>query len=440
MTIVSPYLWQTPMVDAAVRSLEKDKFFILATPTGSGKTVVSLAAAKRLGWPHLVVAPKVSLTQWHRVAEAMGASSNLISVINPERISSPRGCEFYTREGKWRLPPGCLVTWDEPHRSCSGPKSHSTLALAELKAYARGLMAMSATVADSPLKLRSLGWWNGSHMYNDQSFYRWCRKHGCRDVDLGWGRGAAGRSAFKFTTSKRDAVKHMADIRQEFGTRFLSLKASDIPGFPSETISIKYLDLSKRDQDEINTAYEEMSERMKSIAQSSLSELGRMREQIEFVMALPLAELAANHIEDGNSTVTFFSFTEPRLRYEAKLRELGVGDIASVFGGQKDEARQAGVDAFQRNEIHAASIMIKAGGACLSLHDLLHERPRVSFLTPTYESDLFKQALGRIRRCEGTHATQYIVIAAATLQEKVAASLERKLGNIASLNESDLLP
>jgi hypothetical protein len=64
----------------------------------------------------------------------------------------------------------------------------------------------------------------------------------------------------------------------------------------------------------------------------------------------------------------------------------------------------------------------------------------VSFILPAYEADDVKQALGRIRRCQGTHATQYFVIAAGTMQERVAATLERKFGCIDSLNDNDLIP
>lgn len=437
---ISLYEWQKPLAQSVVAGLKARRLFISGYPTGSGKTPIALFAAKEVGGPHLVVAPKVALTQWHRMAEAVGNHSQIIGVINPEKIASPNGCEFYTREKLWQLPPNTTVIWDEPHRGASGPKSATTKALAELKAYARGLHAMSATIADTPLKLRALGWWAGMHDFHNASFYGWCRKHGCKDVDLGRGMSAAGRSAFMFTKNKAEGAAIMAQIRRDFGTSFMSLKAEDIPGFPTETVAIKLIDLSERDRNEITEAYESMSLRMRTRAASSMAELGRERERIEYVMADCLAELAAAHIEDGMSTVTFFSFTEPRLRFEAALKERGVTDIMSVYGAQNDVERQAGVDAFQRNEIHAASIMTKAGGAALSLHDERHERPRVSYIVPAYEADLIKQCLGRIRRCAGTHATQFFAIAAGTIQERVAASLHRKLGNLEALNDADLIP
>lgn len=440
MSKITPYQWQLPLIDSAVASMQKDRLFISGFPTGSGKTVISLSAAKIIGGPHLVIAPKVALTQWRRMAEALDMAEQIIGVVNPERISSPRGCEFYTRDRKWILPPNTTVIWDEPHRGASGIKSHTAVALAELKAFAPRLHAMSATLADTPLKLRALGWWAGLHNFNDSSFYDWCRKHGCSNVDIGWGRGAAGRSVFKFTTSAVKARQHMLDIRREFGTRFMSLKPCDIPDFPTQTLAVKLVDLDKRGREEVDSAYAEMSDRMKKTATSDMAELGRERERIEFVMAEPLAEIVAAHVEDGMSAVVFWNFTEPRLRFEAALNTLGISEITSVYGGQSDDVRQAGIDRFQDNKVHVASVMTKAGGASLSLHDVKKERPRVSYMCPAYEADLIKQCLGRIRRCEGTHAAQYFVIAARTIQEKVAKSMERKLGNIDTLNDGDLLP
>lgn len=435
---IEPYDWQAPLVEIAVQAMRKYRVFVSGFPTGAGKTVIALAAARALGGPWLVVAPKVSLTAWHRTAERMGCADRLFGVINPEQISKPRGCEFYTRDRKWTLPQGTSVVWDEPHRSASGPKSVSTRALAELRAYARYVHPMTATLADSPLKLRAIGWLCGLHDYNDSSFYGWCRSHGCTDQEVG-GFSSPGRRALKFTTNARAAVEHMAAIRRELNGMFMAVRADDIPGFPTQTLDVKLIDLDKRDRDAVDAACREMSDRMQSRARSPLAELNRERERIEFHMAETLADLAYAKSQGGVSAVCFFCYTEPRERFERKLEGYGV-QVCRICGGQKDEERQAMMDAFQRNELHVASVQIKAGGASVSLHDELKQRPRESFLIPAYEAADVKQALGRIRRCEGTHAVQHFVIAAGTIQERVAATLERKLLSIDTLNDTDLIP
>lgn len=436
---ISVYKWQEPLVDAVTTSLLRNRVFISGFPTGSGKTVIALAAAKRLGGPHLVIAPKVANTQWHRMAEAMGVADQIVDVINPEKISTPRGCAYYTRKDKWNLPLNTTVIWDEPHRSASGIDGITTLALAELKAYSGiRLHAMTATLADSPLKLRALGWWTDLHKFNTTSFYSWCRENGCSMNKIG--RGDTARSVFQFTRNAAEARILMASIRQEMGEKFMAIKAEDIPDFPTQTLDTLLLDLNTRDTAEIERAQKDMSERMRSAAKSDMAEIGRSRERIEFIMAEAVAEMAANLIEDGNSAVVFFNFTEPRLRFEAALAKRGVA-FSSIHGGQtKADVRQANIDAFQNNEVHCISVMTEAGGAALSLHDVHHARSRVSLILPSWNAATVKQCLGRIRRCEGTHATQYFVLAAKTVQERVALTLQRKLGNIDALNDADLLP
>ena len=74
----------------------------------------------------------------------------------------------------------------------------------------------------------------------------------------------------------------------------------------------------------------------------------------------------------------------------------------------------------------------------MSLHDLHHERPRVSLISPGYNSAEFLQGLGRIRRVGGTLATQKIIIARDTVEEKVGRTIERKVCTIDALNGTEI--
>ena len=435
---MKPYPWQEPLIDAVVASILRDNVFVSGFPTGSGKTVIALAAAKRLNRPHLVVAPKVALTQWRRTADAMSCGDRLVDVVNPEKISSPRGCSWYDRATKWHLPQGTLVTWDEPHRSASGPDSVSACAMAELKAYPGfALHAMSATIADSPMKLRAVGYWTGLHRWNMASYTKFLFDHGCASVVVK--RTPPIRRAIKFTSVKSEARRHMLALRSEMGGKFMSLRPEEIPGFPEQTVKTLLVDLSARDAAEIDRIHASMSERLLRASPNDMAEIGHERERIEILLAPALAELAVSAVENGESAVVFWNFTEPRLAFEKLLSDVDVA-FASVHGGQKDDDRQDGIDRFQRNEVFVASVMLEAGGAALSLHDELKARPRVSFIPPAWRADSVKQCLGRIRRCNGTNVTQNFVLAAGTVQERVAKSLERKLENLDFLNDGDFQP
>jgi len=437
--------WQEPISDKAYNSLQNNRMFVNACTTGAGKTFICCDVIRRMKTPHLIIAPKASHTQWLRVAQDMDVLPYILDVTNPEQLSKTTGCRWYTREGLWKLPENTTVVFDEIHRGASGiskmntktgkPTAITTRAVAQLKAFPGSkLHAMSATTACDPLHLQALGYWAGMHGFNERSFYAWCRRHGCRDVSLG-DRG----SMFQFTRKKKEAAEIMQEIRADFGDRFCALGPDEIPGFPGQIVRTKLIDLRKRDRQEIEAAYKEMSLRMKTRALAQIAEGGRERERIEFIMAGALSEIVLNSVADGNSVVVFFNFTEPRERFVAGIRTVYAGGISQVYGNQKDN-RQANIDAFQANQNYLMVVNLSAGGVSLNLHDVLHQRPRESFIIPSYDAAAIRQALGRIRRVEGTFATQTFVIAAGTIQERVKVNLDLKTRNIDALNNGDLFP
>ena len=112
--------------------------------------------------------------------------------------------------------------------------------------------------------------------------------------------------------------------------------------------------------------------------------------------------------------------------------------FGAIYGGQKESERNGMIDAFQQNRTHVIIGMMQACGVALSLHDTRHERPRVSLISPSYSASELLQALGRIRRVGGTHATQRIVLAAGSVEERVAKAVNGKIDNIGALTDADL--
>lgn len=428
--------WQVPLADRAESSLRSKRFHVLATCTGSGKSYISAEVIRRLDRPTLIICPKAAVTQSRRCMEAMGASHLLLDVVNPSQLIVSRKCGWYDPETLWHLPKDACVVWDEIHRGCSGIDSQATLACARLKAFGASLLALSATAACDPLHMRALGWWGGMHSFAYGDFVRWCMDHGCYRADMN------GRKVLKFTRNKRRAAEIMRGIRADFGDAFQSLGPDEIEGFPEETLEVLLVDLSARDRKEIDEAYAAMSLRLRTPGKSDLAELMRERERIEFTMAASLAERAVADSESGLSPVVFFNFTSSRERFEELVRKGGVTGIASVHGGQGDAERQAAVDGFNSNSLTVASVNLAAGGCALSMHDVLRERQRVSYLLPSYNASEVLQALGRIRRVGGTAVVQRFVIAAGTLMERVADALRSKISAIGGLNgldDSDLM-
>lgn len=430
--------YQEPLAEKHLKALADHRLAIGCECTGSGKTFIVCDVARRRGRPLLVIAPKAVHTQWRRAAEAMGAGGLLLDVTNPEQISKPRGCRWYNRRDMWKLPPGGAdVVFDEIHRGASGATSITTEAVARLRAYGTAtLTALSATVAVDPLKLRALAYWRGLCGYAEHEYYRWCRQYGCTEVSF----GDTGRSAFMFTRNKTAAEAYMREIRGNFGDTFITANAEDIPGFPEEVVQTRLVDLPAEGTAEIAKAYEAMSERVRAHGRDEMSETVKERQRVEFLLADSLASMAADSVEDGNSAVVYVSFTEPRERVVRMLLERGIGDITEVHGSQKEAERQRGIDLFQANANRVAVVNLAAGGCGLSLHDERHERMRESFLVPSFSASEFRQALGRTRRAGGTKAVQNVVIAAGTVMERVGQSVQRKLGNLDALLDSDFVP
>ena len=260
--------------------------------------------------------------------------------------------------------------------------------------------------------------------------------HGCSTRVVGWGRRA--RHIFAFTTNAARAKAVMAAIRADMGDRFLSVKPEDIPGFPDEVLDVMRLDLAAKDRDALERAYEEMPDQYRQMTEDEMVQTLRLREQAEWCKAEAIAEMTVGLESDGLSVFILVNFTGARLRIEGYLKDKGVA-FASIYGGQKDAERQAGIDKFQANEVHVMVAMAAAASCALSAHDERHERQRVSLISPGYNASDVKQGLGRIRRVNGTKAVQHFVLAADSVEERVAKTLERKLANIDSLNDGDLM-
>jgi len=431
--MVELFDWQKPLAQRIQSILEAGDIAINALPTGTGKTYIAVETAVQKNLPFLVIAPKATLINWQRVADSMGGAHHLKGVINPERISLGRS-PWYDGE-QWHLGGIKMVVWDEIHKGASGQDSKATLAAARLKKEPVKKLLMSATIADSPLKMRALGYLLGLHDYSKSGFYRWAGQNGCF-----WNRFMS-PSIFQFTKSKKEASKFMSGIHRTISDRMVHMKISEIPGFPETLVESKLYDLEKEDADAVRKAYEDMDQRMKDNGTTVLTELLHARERSEFAKCNLLADLVVDLVEEGRSVVVFMNFRSSLERLNLYLCKRGLGlSLATIHGDQKPADRQMNIDEFQDNKRHVMLAMIQAGGVGISLHDVRQERPRASLLTPGFNASETVQALGRIHRAGGTPTTQQFVLASGTIEERVHERVSQKLGCIERLNEGDLIP
>ena len=432
--------WQVPLAEHQTRVLREGRVMLSACHTGSGKTYLACQTIKDLKMPTLVVCPKVAISQWRHVVEGMGCKSFVVDVVNPERLVAGRNQYYSNEDGwKWLMDAPSLLVVDEVHRGCSGADSKQTLMCARWcnKFHsANKELLMSATPFETPEKMRLIGYLMGFHRFVKQSFYDWMRTKNCGFVDIGW--GARKRRIFRFTTNRKKAEETMRLIRHEMGDRFMSITPEEIPGFPEETREVVLVDLAKQDHDALVRAYAEMPPQMQHMSQDDMVKTLRLRQQAEWCKASILAEMAADAVADSYSCFVAINFTDTRIRIEQELERRGV-KFASIYGGQNEGERQAGIESFQSNKVHVMVGMMQACSVALSLHDERHERPRIALISPGYSASDVTQALGRVRRVGGTHATQKIVIASNSVEERVGQAIERKLGNLSALTDADLL-
>lgn len=390
--------------------------------------------------PTLVVCPKVAISQWRHVIEGMGCGEHVIDVVNPEKLVAGRN-PYYSNENGWNVGGslGGLLVVDECHRGMSGPDSKQTLMAARWCSKLHPLnkeLLMSATPFETPEKMRLIGYLMGFHRFVKASFYDWMRTKNCGFVDIGW--GARKRRIFRFTTDRKKAEETMRLIRHEMGERFMSITPDEIPGFPEEVREVVRLDLSKRDHDALVRAYEEMPERIQHMSQDDMVKMLRLRQQAEFCKAEAVAQEIVEAVKSGYSVFRMVNFTDARTRLENCLRDAKL-PFVNIYGGQKESERQRGIDEFQANQVHVMVGMAAACSVALSLHDERHERPRVSWISPGYSASEFSQGLGRIRRVGGTPVTQFIDIAADSVEENVGMAIERKMNNLSALTDKDLM-
>lgn len=435
---IQPYNWQVPAIEATIEGLSKYPYYLRADDTGTGKTFISLFACKALGVVPFVVAPRIVLTAWREAAEMIGV--NLLDVVNIEKLKGKnhgalqRLPDAGTKKNpisnwRWNLPPGTLTIFDEAH-VCGGDDTQNARVLAALKPARLPSILMSATIADSPMRLKSTGYLLGLHSYSD--YRNWCRRHGC--VLNPFARG------YQLMFSQSQLVTEIAlkKIHAEiFPARGGRLRTEDLEDFPENMIIADAYDLPNHK--EVQAIYDELEEKLANADGDELPivQLLRARQKVELFKSVLFTQLTADALEEGKSVAVFVSFTETMNAIEDQLKKLGIQTLR-IEGGQNQFVRDQIINAFQHNNTHVVLCMIQAGGLGVSLHDL-YGRPRISLISPPQSSKDLKQVLGRIHRAGSkSKAIQKLIYVAGTVEEGTCNSVRKKLTNLGTLVDGDL--
>ena len=416
-----------------------------ASDTGVGKTHVACAACKELGLRPAVICPKNLVSVWRKACRDWGLPEPVF-VTNYEALRTGR-TEFLSwvargraRRAVWALPVGTILIFDEVHR-CAGRGTLNAEMLAAARRYGVPVIGLSATAAESPLKLNALGFVLHLHDGGD-SFWRFCRENGC--VKNYWGgiefpKGYArpgSRRAYQIARAQEclRGLHHQifsSNGSPARGTRVRIAELGD--AFPETLVTAESYDFG----DGLAAVYEDLFRLQagRGPAVNPLVEALQARQDAEMLKVPGLAEMARDAVEEGQSVVIFVNFRATL----AALRKL-LPELPCIEGETPMDERTRVLKAFGADDIRiVAANLATAGEGLDGLQDLRGEYPRLTLISPGFNAVQLKQALGRVHRANArSKSVQRIVFAAGTVEERACAAVQAKLQNIALLNDGDL--
>jgi len=453
------YPYQIPEKDRMVAAVRCHGCALNAGDTGTGKTPETCAACKELGLRPAVVCPKNLVPIWRKACRDWGLAEPVF-VLNYEAIRTGR-TPFLTwtvqgraRSAAWHLPAGTLLIFDEAHR-CAGDASLNSKMLAAVRRYGIPTICLSATAAESPLKLRALGFVLRLHD-DGESFWRFCAAHGC--VKNFWGgvefpRGSArpgSRRAFQIERARQGLARLHEQVFRGNGlpAKGTRVRIADLgEAFPETLVTAEAYDFG----DEVAEAYRELHHEDTKGAkgdgieprmdtdehglENPLVAALRARQAAELLKAPGLAEMATDGVEEGQSVVIFVNFRATLAALRKLLTDLPVIEGETPMDERADILRRFGAD-----EVRVVAANLATAGEGLDgLQDLRGEFPRLVLLSPGFNAVQLKQALGRVHRANArSKSVQRIVFAAGTVEERACEAVRAKVANMALLNDGDL--
>ena len=462
---MKPYDWQiTKIIAPLVRVFERENTAILAVDTGLGKTPTALWVAQKLGLTPFVISPQATLADWYETSKILGIP--IITAINIEKLRYSSS-EHLIRKGRsytWQLDPNkLLLIFDEGHQF-TGRESLSAEVLAATRKWVniRGVaqqympkvLIMSATLADSPIKLGdAVGSVLGLH---NRKSWDWLLQHGCY-IDR--------YKKPAFPTGK-GRLPHLKRLHEELFPKYgVALKHTDVPEFPKNQLFTELCELSAKDTREVQKLYDEYGSKEHELENEILeikdkiktTDSKREKAELEFLLRTKhgtkylracqkseiakvpqFIERAECFIAEGISPVigTWFRPTLDAILDKMEKKH----SPAVIRGGQSGAERTEAMRRFRADETRLCLVNIRAGGTGTNLNDIHGNFPRVTLSSPCPSVQDFVQFLGRIVRANNAEpdrvVLQYLLIAKGTIEEQIAARLEIKRTNITAITDA----
>ncbi len=433
-----------------IGGLERQNYYLDTSGTGSGKTFIALGAVKHFGVKTLALVPAAVVRDWEQAAKLVKVD-HLVEVVSLEKARNGSTLIKRTedKDPRFIFPPVedyPMIIFDEVHK-CGGQGTLQSRLLIDSANKDRKILMLSATAADSPLKMRGLGFI--LDLFDQNTYHcwlNWAFKHGV--VKGRFGLEFVKPFLFKSVFPQINLVKSHRIPQSLLLESFPAGQtiAESVVGDP------KFL---KEYKDALHIYIKRTKEQIKADCEGSLlaAQL-RARQASELAKIKPTIDMIEDLLLEGKSVVVFLNFLDSlkiikehfqknNIEYRLSDGTLTNGKIplAEIIGGQNSAERQKAKDDFQEDKVRLILVTLQAGGTGISLHDLNGNYPRASIISPSFNAVDLKQALGRIYRTGGkTPVVQKILFLQDTIEEAVCKKLQKKLDAIDSFNDGDINP
>lgn len=443
--------YQRPHFARLLRAMLSNGFAHDGSETGTGKTYVGAAMVKAFEEETLIVSPLSVIPDWREALEGFGAKN--YTLMNYEKVWRRLGKVRKWGTGSFfqfdRAYPNIL--FDESHR-CGGETTINSKMVISAKRAGSRILSLSATVAETPLRMKAFGYAAGLHNLTDYTeFLQRCQ---CKPGTFG---------GWTFSAKAHPLILQGLSEEIYLKGRGSRMRIKDIPGFPDTLVAVRLLGCPDKQLlkmgEELRSYYndrtvaahklEESLRLKKKIAEelgeempSGGEEFARMlflRQALEAAKVPALIEMTEDALETSK-VVVFCNFrkTISDLVDVAKKHGWKYGIIQGGQTTGPESEREAVKKAFQRNELDVVFCNIDAGGEAVSLHDPFTQYPRTTLICPTFSGRALKQVLGRVRRESGGFSRQLLVYFEDSIEGQIARAVKNKLNAIDLINDAEL--
>lgn len=428
----TPYKYQEENINGIIKLLEQYGRAINISEMGTGKTIVGINVAKKLGMKLMVLCPKAVRETWYD--EIKRENLPIITVTNFESIkgtvkSSPKcydkndkkkECNIVSLEYKknkkgkhipvyiWKIPKNTLVIVDESHKAknLNSATSRMIISLAESIKENQKMLIMSATPIEK------------------ETNYNYLKKILMLPDDN-----------VKEEIKKRMLRMTIEDYKKEIG--------EDVERIDIQTKKIK---ISPETALKLEKKYSEIIELRENMEQeNALAIMQKLREEIELLKTDVFIEQVENYLEKDKSVILFLNFRRTISKVEKYFKDKEV-PYAVIHGDVSEQMRRERIKLFQDNKIKLVIITIATGGTGINLQDKSGKHPRVSIISPSWSMTDLVQTFGRTERVlTKSQPKAYIIFAGSnknSIEFYIADVLKEKLKNLGDLigeNLEDLI-